>query len=385
MVVVMLLRRRRWRADPAEPFGALPGVDAQLTQAQAWRALTMPVTSLPAVVAARTLIADTIGQLTLVALRGGQPVPQQSPLVRRPDPTEPTWLTWHRLGMALTGPGHAWVLVTSWDTADRPSTVRVLDPATVEPAYDELGRPVEVTWYGRTYRVPSEVVHIPNVVADGDELGRSPLQLCGAALAQVVSVYGFRASYYDESGVPSVKITVPHRLTTQQSNDERDRYVASRAGRSLPVVVSGGADVQPFLATARDAQLSEAVDAGTAEVARVYRIPPSLLNAPSGDSLTYATVVDEFRRWLTLGLQAYLMRIEQAFSELLPRGQSARFDVSELARSAPEQRWDGYATALAGAPWLTVDEVRAAEGRPPLEVGALDDVAPVTAPNLEGV
>jgi HK97 family phage portal protein len=333
---------------------------------------------LPAVVACRTLIADTMGQLQLVAVRDGQPVPTQPPVVRRPDPSEPTWLTWHRLGMHLTGPGHGWVLVTAWDAADRPMATKVLDPAQVSPELNELGEVDGAVWQGRRYAVPSEIVHIPNVV-DGSHVGQSPLQLCGAVFVQQAELYGFRGSYYSDGGVPSVKIVVPQRLTTEQANAERDAYTAARYGRRIPAVVSGGTDVLPFTATAAEAELGAALEGAAAEVARVYRVMPSLINVATAGSLTYSTTAEHFRAWLITGLAAYLMRVEGAYSDLLPRGQTARFDTAELLRTDWAAQVAGYATALAGQPWLTVDEVRAAQGRPPLaDAGAAPKVTDPT-------
>jgi HK97 family phage portal protein len=281
--------------------------------------------------------------------------------------------------MSLTGAGRAWVLVTSWDAADRPASTKVLDPAQVAPELNELGEVIGCDWMGRHFAVPSEVVHVPNIV-DHDQTGVGPLQLCAAVFLQTAELYGFRGSYYSDGGVPSVKIVVPHRLTTDQANAERDAYVSSRLGRRIPAVVSGGTDVVPFTATAAEAELGAALDSASAEIARVFRVMPSLINVATAGSLTYSTTAEHFRAWLITGLQAYLMRVEGAYSDLLPRSQFARFDTAELLRSDFGAQVAAYSTALAGAPWLTVDEVRAATGRPPLDQA--DDVAPVDAPNL---
>jgi HK97 family phage portal protein len=298
--------------------------------------------------------------------------------------------------MALTGAGHAFLLVTAWDAADRPMAVKVLDPSQVTAVTDPVAGVTSVTWDGRRFIVGRDVIHIPNVVDGADQMGQSPLQLCGQVLAQASTIYGYRGSYYDEGGVPSVKIKVPHRLTTEQANAERDAYIAARWGRRVPAVVSGGTDIEPFYSTAQDAQLSEAIDSVAVDIARIYRVMPSLVNVTTAGSLTYATTADHFRAWLITGLQSYLMRLEAAFSDLLPRGQTARFDTSELTRTDVSGRWAAYATALAGAPWLTVDEVRGMEGRvalgerpaepaTPADAAPVESVEPVAAPNLEGV
>jgi phage portal protein BeeE len=147
--------------------------------------------------------------------------------------------------------------------------------------------------------------------------------------------------------------------------------------------VWGGSEVVPFAEA--PAGLGGELDRAVAEVARAYGMPPSLVNAPSGDSLTYSTTEGELRHWLATGLGRYLTRIEAAFSDLLPRGTTARFDTSELLRADLASRVAAYSTALAGAAWLKVDEVRAREGLDPMAGAPADPAQSLTDPNLSGV
>jgi phage portal protein BeeE len=57
----------------------------------------------------------------------------------------------------------------------------------------------------------------------------------------------------------------------------------------------------------------------------------------------------------------YLRRIEKAFSRLLPRGQSVKFDTSEFLATDQESRYRAYQVGIETG-FLTVDEVRAHEG-----------------------
>jgi HK97 family phage portal protein len=342
---------------------------------------------LPPVIAARTLIADTVAQLPITAVRNGMPLKKPPAIIRQPDPTEPTWATLHRIVMHLTANGNAWLRVTSWDAADRPQSLEVLNPDDVAPELDEYGQVLAVRWRDRRLNVApfgDDVIHIGLIESKGPHgVGDSPLTLARGALDSIAALYGYQASYWANGGQPSLLIKVPHRVNRAEADQIREDFLTTHRGRAVPAVLWGGAELQPWAGTAADLQLSEAHDNAVAEVARLYRIPPSLLNAKSGDSLTYSTVAEQLRSWLMTGLQAYLVRIEAAFTELTAYGTTGRFDTSELQRTDHASRIQAYTMALGQRQWLKVDEVREAEGFPPWS--EVPDSAPdtLTAP-VEG-
>ena len=122
---VPAMRIRRSTPERLGRSGAPRRVAPCSTAAIAARVMPAPtVWQLPAVVAGHGLIADTVGQLRLVAVRGGT-ARHQPPLLRQPDPAEPRWLTLHRLVMNMTRHGVAYLWVTARDTANVPVAVSV--------------------------------------------------------------------------------------------------------------------------------------------------------------------------------------------------------------------------------------------------------------------
>jgi HK97 family phage portal protein len=331
---------------------------------------------LPPVIAGRTLIADTVAQLPLLAYRAGEVRRPQPAIIRQPDPREPIWSTLHRVVMDQTRYGRAWLWVTALDGDGVPAALRVLPDDEVSPTLDELGDPTEIAWRGRTLQVGLDVVHVP-LDLDTDPLGSSPLVEAWPILEGIAQLYGFAAGTWSSWGMPSLKIRVPGRLDRAEADDLRAQFLETHAGRRVPAVLWGDADVDPInAADAVGAGIAAAHDSAIAEVGRLLRIPPALMNAVAGDSLTYSTTQGEFSAWLATGLGAYLMRIEAAWSSLLTRGTVARFDTSELVRADMVARWSAYGEAC-GAPWLSVPEVRAmarAAGDPVPAIAG--DVAP---------
>lgn len=325
---------------------------------------------LPVVVACRGLIADTIAQLPLVTVRGRRPLPTQPQLTLRPNRLEYRWLTFHRLANQLTRYGYAWLLVTDWDAAGRPTAVRVLDAVDANATFDPVTGELDTVSYQGDELVPGlEVLWIPFNVERRASLGESPLDGCPRAVQFLSQLWTMAGSFW-EAGHPSLIVSVKHRLAPGQATAIKAQLIASMAGRHEPGVVDQDGTVSPMGASPLEAQLVESFGQANAEVARAFRMPPSLVNVASGDSLTYSTVEGEFRRWLATGLNPYLNRIEAAFDDLIPVGQRTRFDTTELLRSDFAARANAYATVLGGEAWMTVDEVRDLEGLDPLDTPA---------------
>lgn len=330
---------------------------------------------LPVVVACRGLIADTIAQLPLVTLRGRRPLPTQPTLTLRPNRLEYRWLTFHRAANQLTRFGYCWLLVTDWDASGRPTAVRLVDATDATADFDPVTGDLDTIWHNGTAYVPGlEVMWIPFNVERRASLGEGPLAGCPRAVEFLTQLWAMAGSFW-EAGHPSLIVKVKHRLAPGQAQDIKGQLITSMAGRHEPGVVDQDGDIVPMGASPLEAQLVESFGQANAEVARAFRMPPSLVNVASGDSLTYSTVEGEFRRWLATGLNPYLNRIEAAFDDLTPAGQRTRFDTTELLRGDVAARFSAYATVLAGQAWMTVDEVRDLEGLDPM--GA-PDPAPTT-------
>jgi HK97 family phage portal protein len=330
---------------------------------------------LPVVVACRGLIADTMGQLPLITLRGRRPLPRQPTLTLRPNPHEPRWLTFHRLANQLTRAGYVFLLVTDTDASGRAAAVRVIDAADAAPTFDPVTGDLDTVSVNGIERVPGlDVIWIPYTVERRASLGESPLAGCPGAMDFFAALFSMAGSFWT-AGYPSLVVKVAHRLAPGQAQDIKRQLIESMGGRHEPGVIDQDGEIAALGSSAVEAQLVESIAMANAEVARAFRMPPSLVNVASGDSLTYSTVEGEMRRWLATGLGAYLSRVEAAFDDLTPAGQRTRFDTTELLRTDFTGRVEAYSTALAGQAWLSVDEVRDLEGLDPMTT-----TTPATSP-----
>ena len=105
------------------------------------------------------------------------------------------------------------------------------------------------------------------------------------------------------------------------------------------------------------------------EVARIFRVPAWGIDAPTGDSLTYATALEQSRALTTYSLRPWASRVERAISNdptLCPGGTYVQFDFDGLLRADAKTRADTYTQALnADTGWMRRDEVRELEDLPP--------------------
>jgi hypothetical protein len=91
-----------------------------------------------------------------------------------------------------------------------------------------------------------------------------------------------------------------------------------------------------------------------------------------GQGMTYVNGNEDRNKLFEDGLQQYIVRIQQAITDLLPRGQYAKFNLTEFLRPNQLVRYQSYAIGLTNK-FLTVDEIRMAEGLPDMTA---NDVQP---------
>ncbi len=334
---------------------------------------------LPVTVACRNLLADTLAQLPLGTEKNRRASDPPSVIIR-PDPWEPSWLTTSRMVNNLTGAGYFWLLVTSRDATGRASSVRVLDANQATAEWDPVSGRIKGVWFDGNRHSPESVQWVPWHVPGPGNPGVSPLMQTWKAAEGLCALFDMMFSFW-EAGFPSIAVMVSQALSATQSRELKEQVMSSWSRRHEPAVIDRDGSLEPIGTNALESQLVESVTMANQEIARAHLVMPSMVNVTSSDALTYSTTISEFRKFLIVGLGGYMMRIESAFSELLPYGTSARFNVDELERADLYGRAQAYQLALAGEAWLTPDEVRDRERLDPLPDRPVP-VAPQQAPSV---
>jgi phage portal protein BeeE len=136
-------------------------------------------------------------------------------------------------------------------------------------------------------------------------------------------------------------------------------------GQHGPRIATGGFKWEEGSKTPDDSQWVDSYSAGIVDVANMLGIPPPLLSASilgGNSSIVYQNLSDIFGEWWRQTLQpTFASLIEDAFTTLVPRGQTASFDPDDLIRPDLETRVD-IAIALHAAGIIDTDEARRAVG-----------------------
>ena len=278
-------------------FGQAPTstpVEDQIAAYVADRLAGVDVFKLPTVVAGRTLTADVVATMQLVAHTGVTRIRPTPAVLRRPDPREPYRVTIEKIVNQLSRHGTCWYRIFDTGADGWPLAIRVIDRPRVTWQLSSTSDEITRVWVDGVDTPLSTVRYIP-FRSDPGPPGTSPLADVYDTLARLqAGMYEFASSYYDQTAqVPPYALKHPARYTAAQADEFMDRWEASRTKRR-PAFLSGGVELETFNPmSAADALLLDMVNYLDAVAARVMLIPPSLLNVEAHSSLD---VFDDTRR-----------------------------------------------------------------------------------------
>ena len=143
---------------------------------------------------------------------------------------------------------------------------------------------------------------------------------------------------------------------TNMADALKAQWMSMYSGRNrMPAVLNSSTEFEILSGNAQESQLVEAQIQALTEAANILGLPAYYLGAPNS-SRTYANVEQENLQLVRWSIQPIAERIEQVLSDLLVRGQYARFDYDTLLRTDTNSRYAAYQTAITSG-FLTVDEV----------------------------
>lgn len=150
-------------------------------------------------------------------------------------------------------------------------------------------------------------------------------------------------------------------------------------------VLDGGATLEFVNIKPGDAQFVEIQQQNVVAIARLFGISASdLLAEMGGTSMTYQNIEQANMNFLQKTLARYMGEIENALSDLLPRGQKVQFKETALLRMDTKTLTEVRKTQI-DAGIRSADEIRAEDGLDPLPKPkpAPAPVAPTPTPDSE--
>lgn len=320
------------------------------------------------------ILANGVSQLEWRERRGSVDVPA-SRLVQRPQ-AQRTRREWTSLVVSTLALYDVCYLmpVGGPDGEGVPLGLWYLDPTLVRPATTDLYTDVFLLppeeFYIGSLRVPRErlvILHRSPQPSVSDDVG-GVLNLARTTFASALAAERYASRYWQAGGAPTTVLETEQRLTDQQIADTSARWADRRAkGPDHAPVLSGGLKARSFGADPTSEAAVEARKEMVADIGRYFGIPTRILNAPTGDSETYATTESGNQDLVRYTLQNYIGAIQDAISDTLPGIRRMEMDTWTLTAGTQYTQAQAFQIATGSRPWMTPAEVRERTGLPPIE------------------
>ena len=236
-----------------------------------------------------------------------------------------------------------------------------LDPTRVDIRRNKQTRGREFVIDGGQAVLPGEdVLYITEMRRPGSLKGVSRVDELKQTLGLAKALDEFASRYFSNGANTSGMIEFPGNLTQEQAKDLVDAFEAGHKGLKKahrPGVLSGGAKFVKTGSDGEQAQMLQSRQFAVEEVARVFRVPPSMIGLNTPGAMSYASVEHNAIQFTRYSLTPLIAAIEEAHNRLLPGDSFLRVNMDGLLRGDSATQAQVFSTALQ-AGYMSVNDVR---------------------------
>lgn len=336
------------------------------------------------------LISDTISSLpidTFVRFNGERrPFRPRPAWVDKPEPDQSIPRSDHyaMLLCSLMIDGNAFVRIIRSPTSQEVVALSVLDPYRVTIRRSRQGRIEFVIDNGAFIVAEEDMRHITELRKPGHLRGVSRVDELKETLGLSGALEQFAARFFGSGSTTSGVIEIPGDLNAEQAAAIQDGWEQAHRGlrrAHRPSILAGGAKFMKTGVDPNEAQMLESRQFAVESLARAFRIPPHMLQVTRPGSMSYASVEENARQFVTFTLLPYISKIEEAYSSLLPNNAFLRFNVDGLLRGSLQDRYQAYSVGTQ-AGFLSINDIHRLEDMTPVDGGDTYRV-PLANVNLE--
>lgn len=352
--------------DPAITAGTRAGVN--ITQDNAIR--------ITPVFAAVRLIADSISTLPVDAFfRAGTE--------RRALRPKPPWVDNPEPDMNVSRSDHYQMLIFSLLVHGESFTrklfnqrgdviaLHIMDPRRIKVRRNDAGRIEYVVDNGKNVLTENEITHVTDLRLPGALHGTSRISELRETLGLAKALEEYSAAFFGSGSSAAGVIEVPGEVTAEQAKAIQDSWEKGHKGlrkAHRPGVLSGGAKFNGTTIAPDDSQLIEEQQFVVEQVARMFRIPVHMLQSTQQGAMSYASVEESSRQFVTYTLLPIIQKIENAYSVMLVGDAFLKFNVDGLLRANLQDRYTSYSQAIQGG-WLSINDIHRLEDLDRVEGG----------------
>ncbi|WP_127111712.1 phage portal protein [Shimia sediminis] len=339
----------------------------------------------PAVACAVGLISETIGALPVKLYeRDSKSALTDHPAYRLVHDEANEWTSAAELRRDLTldallhGAGHAQVIRTGDGT---PYELHRLEPGSVQPDKETDGEPF--------YRVTTDAGQVRLSYRDVLRIeaigGVSPITLGKNAIALASGFENHISTFFKNGGRPSGVIKTLKSMTPETKKALAENFSKSHSGDNSGSVAifDEGMEYIPLTVSPADAQFAENRLEQIREIARVFRVPPTMLFELSRG--TWSNTEEMARQFMQITLKPWLTNWSWAYARCLLTPEERKEAYLE-AVTDDLLTTDTAARAAAYGQYrsmgsITANEVRAGLNLPPMPGGDTLDNPHITTPD----
>lgn len=202
-------------------------------------------------------------------------------------------------------------------------------------------------------------------------MGESPLKAAALAVDGGNAIAAHTAGFFQNMSRPSGYLKVPGKLQPSDAEILRNEWSIAYKGvdSGKVAVLQNGLEWVPLTMSAVDAAIIQSYKMSNSDIARVFRVPLSVVGEEdSSKGLGNTEVL--MKNWLATGLGFILEHVELALDVLfeLPSDEWIAFDRDYLLQADFAARIDGLVKGVQGGVF-SPNEARAREGLPSVEHG----------------
>lgn len=325
-----------------------------------------------AVYAAVRLISDSISTLPVDSF-------QRVDGTRRPYRPKPDWLVMPEIGVSFSDltqlalvsmmlNGNAFIRVIRDERGV--AALSVLNPLKVQVSRtSDMARPLYI-YDNHTTITHFEMLHIKELMLPGQLRGKSRIELVKENLGLASALEQFAARFFSGSNSSGI-IEYPGNLTKEQAMDLAASFENEHKGlrkSHRTGVLFGGAKFQRTTPDNNTSQFIESRKFAVEEIARVFRVPPSMLGVIEPGASSYSSLEQNSINFVVHTLRPYIYKLEEAFTRLLPQGAFVKYNVDGLLRGDSAARSAYYASAIQNG-YMSINDVRNLEDAPAVDGG----------------
>ncbi|WP_297775634.1 phage portal protein [uncultured Roseovarius sp.] len=227
-----------------------------------------------------------------------------------------------------------------------------------------------------SYRIDSRPVSPANVIHLRSPFGRAPLSLAREAIATAMALDKHAAKLFGNGARPSGALMFPKGMGEESVKKARAAWRVTHEGNDsggATAILYDGAEFTPFTFNSTDAQFLENRKFQILEIARAFRVPPSMLF--DHDRATWSNTEQMGREFLSYTLEPWLRATEGALRRALLTPEERqdtviRFDRDDLTRADLSTR-STVINSLIASQVINPNEGRSWLGLPPRAGGNL--------------